>query len=479
MTVTSIAGQIATRLESALQQAGRRRGLASMPGPTARCFFEDPLGDVLGDDAPLCPPDGSRPWNLQPLWSALATGYHEVPGTGSRLHLYQIIGNGTGTAAERSRYLARAHQWTFMHFLHWYQRPTERYETFRNVVLMATTRQVAPCRRVWQGYETAVRTLLIRTTGDAAHPLLNVESTEPSPPTKTFSDEPAWIDALSRLATSHVAARDHVTAAAFLDGERIVRTAANWAWDAAPATSPNTLTLNQHRCSPNTYSYLARAMRLDRFLAIEQAMSLDHWPGAPASAPEKSVDESDLLARNRLVDELSRNLDATSGLSGGSMRFAGAGGDERTPNPRPAEAASVPVERSDTRPGSRPWDPNPKLLSRQLDPNDPDHFCMSVVHEDLIDQFADPDLGVMVHVEVRTAQGLHRSFALSHDYVPPTPDSRTGLGTLHLELDSGAAMPFFGTGMKAVSPGLSGWSWRVRSAIAITGEPVVLLRIDA
>jgi hypothetical protein len=473
MNQVSIAGQLASQLEAALARAGRLGGLASMPASGATCFFEDPLGPLLGDAAPRCPPSPHPPKEHQPLWSALCKGSVAAAGSGRDLHFYEVLGNGTGDRESRQRHMARAAQWVFLHWLHWYQRPTERYATFRHVVLLKTVAQNAPFRRIWSGYLYTLRDLAMATQGHADCPLPRMPSKSEKSFTHRFDSEPAWVDALGRLATRHEAASQHITAAQLLGSDEAARSVPDWSWAAPPSARANLMTVSAKRCSPSAFAILLDALRFDRWLALHARIDLQQLSQSAMVHGSDEVHMNAQEAREQAVQDMSHRMSLPRTATPGGMRYADAAtaADARA---APQKARDPAVERLLNAPL---WDPEFRLLSNELDPSAPEVLSLSVMHEEFLEQFADPALGVLIDLEVKEGDSIRRSFAVSYDYEPPQPGGPRGRGKLLLEIHDVQRLGFFATQLVRAD-GASRWTWEADAALVpATGEPVILLRI--
>lgn len=118
------------------------------------------------------------------------------------------------------------------------------------------------------------------------------------------------------------------------------------------------------------------------------------------------------------------------------------------------------------------------MLDKELNPAEPSHLVISVRHFALLEQFADPEFGVVVHVEVKHQGKVHRGHALSHAYEPPAVSGPRACGRLLLEINDAESMPFFGTGQTDAQGG-GKWVWKADCSIVPgTFEPVILIRIE-
>lgn len=499
MSTISIAGRLSRRLAVVLSEAGRKEGLCSLPAEPSGCFFEDPLGVALGDRAPRCEAQPGRDLAHQPLWQALVDGSYRVPGMQRELHFYEIAGNGIGTRDARRQHLQRVAQWVFMLWLHWYQRAHDerRFNQLRRVVMIKTVKQKAASSRVWEGYLHTMRELAAVHASNEDHgPSHGLEARDP-PFQHRFETDPMWVDALARLATRDETAGALAATAPQLLGEggHYRGLEPDWSWSAPPSPNPVTVTVNAHRCSPSAFRNLTEALHLDRFLALEQPLLLDPAGAAPTSTaaaidrPEAELDmqtEESLMAREQLLNDMALRLDIPVTVHG-SMRYAGPQVEFRdsTPSsglvhPRPVEPPPVtPLDLALRRLESVPrWDLDPRMLSKELSQEDSSHLVMSVRDQALREHFEEPELGVLVHIEVKHKDAVHRGFALSHTYEPPAAAGPRATGRLLLEVNDARALPFFGTGMPDAD-GSGSWLWKADCGLVPgTLEPVILLRIE-
>lgn len=510
MSASSMAGQIAVLLEESLARAGRSRGLNSLPASTLGCFFEDPLGAVLGRHSPRCDAVPEIGLASQPLWQAMVHGSYGVPGIGRKLHFYEIAGNGTGSPKERKAHLQRVARWVFLFWLNWYHRAgaPDRFDQFARVVLCARLNQDrepgegerriqgwhGAYSRIWQGYQQLMHDIAREQVGNIDCPL-PAEPPPRNPPFQhLFTTESVWVDALARLAPRHQAAAAALSAAQLLGLHGLRRgVEADWSWSGTPSPEPSLVTVNSKRCSRNSFEALADALRFDRWLSLERRLLLAPQGGQLptigiatrriAQDPDMQTPEV-LLARETQLQAMAARLDIPVTLQG-SMRFSlGADRDGRLGSPA-APALAPPQPTLDPAlakllQGPR-WELDPRLLSKELDLQDPAHIVLSVRHAALLEQFEDPDLGVLVHLEVRSKGKLHHGFALSHAYEPPADEAASeprATGRLYLEVQDAQALPFFGTGQTDEHGGKR-WGWKMDcSIVPSTGEPVILLRIE-
>ena len=507
MSATSMAGQIASLLEEGLAKAGRHRGLNCLPASTSRCFFEDPLGAVLGAGSPRCDAIPGSDLARQPLWQAMVHGSYSVPGIGRKLHFYEIAGNGIGNARQRRQHLQRVAVWVFFFWLHWDHRTgdRDRFDQFCRVVLGSSldedgqadqARRIAgwlgPYSRIFLGYLKTLQDIALEKLGTIDCPLQPEPAPKDPPFQHRFATEPMWVDALARLAPRAEAAVAFATPAQILGQHGARRDiVTDWSWGAAPSPEPVLVTVNSHRCSPGSFRTLVEALRFDRWLALERRLVIDPngGPIPPLGIATRGVGleedmqtPTELLAREEQINAMSARLSVPIKVQG-SLRYAPF--IERDTTLKPQEVANTaPQPGASLDPALRRllegprWDLDPRMMSRELDPQYPGHVVLSVRHDALLEQFEDPDLGVLVHIEVKSKGVLHRGFALSHAYEPPVERGPRATGRLLLEVQDAAALPFFGTGQTDETGGRR-WVWKADCSIVPgTGEPVILLRIE-